>query len=63
MLSESRRSEQRNTALATLVGVTQALSVAKDACGFPPAQIALGSACALLTTIKVRPAPHQRDSD
>ena len=59
MLSGSQRLEQRKTALATLVGVTQVLSVAKDACGFPPAQIALGSACALLTTIKVCPTLQQ----
>ena len=32
----------------------QFLSGAKDACGVAPAQIALGSACVLLTMIRVR---------
>ena len=53
MSAESRQSKRRDGVLAGLDVATQLLSVAKDACGFPPAQIALGSACTLLTVIKV----------
>ena len=53
MSAESRQSKRRDGVLAGLDVATQLLSVAKDACGFPPAQIALGSACTLLTIIKV----------
>ena len=54
MFSSSGRSKQRDVTLSALDGVIQVLTVAKDGCGVPPAQIALGSACVLLTTIKVR---------
>ena len=54
MFSRSEKSKRRDVALSTLDGVVQVLSVAKDSCGIPPAQIALGSACVLLSTIKVR---------
>ena len=58
MPSKSKQKKGRDVALSTLDGVIQVLGVAKDACGVPPAQIALGSACVLLTTIKVRsPSP------
>ena len=40
--------------LSTLDVVIQDLNLAKDACGVPPAQIALSSASVLLTTIRVR---------
>jgi hypothetical protein len=33
----------------------QVLNIAKDSCGIPPAQVAFGSASALLTVIRVRP--------
>ena len=53
MSAESRKSKRRDGVLAGLDVATQLLSVAKDACGFPPAQIALGAVCTLLTIIKV----------
>ena len=43
----------RDVVLPTLDVFIQALNIAKDACGIPPAQIALGSASTLLTTIRV----------
>ena len=54
MSSKPKQKKGRDAALSTLDGVIQVLGVAKDACGVPPAQIALGSACVLPTTIKVR---------
>ena len=54
MASNSQRPEGRNGALSALDAVILVLSLAKDACGIPPAQIALGSAAALLTMIRVR---------
>lgn len=54
MSSESHlRSKRRDCVLAGLAAAIPILTAAKDVCGFPPAQIALGSACALLTIIKV----------
>ena len=53
MISRSQRSKRRDAALSTLDGFIQTLNVAKDTCGVPPAQIALASACILLTVIKV----------
>ena len=53
MSSKPKQKKGRYATLSTLDGVIQILGVAKDACGVPPAQIALGSACVLLTTIKV----------
>ena len=53
MSSGPQRSKRRDITLSTLDGVIQVLTLAKDTCGVPPAQIALGSACVLLTTIKV----------
>jgi hypothetical protein len=44
----------RDGVLSTLDVLIQALNLAKDACGIPPAQIALGSSCVLLTLIRVR---------
>ena len=43
----------RDALLPALDVLIQALNIAKDACGIPPAQIALGSACTLLTLIRV----------
>ena len=41
-------------ALLTALGLSiQALNIAKDACGIPPVQVALGSASVLLTMIQV----------
>ena len=53
MSSTPKEKKGRDVALSTLDGVITVLGAAKDACGVPPAQIALGSACVLLTTIKV----------
>ena len=50
----AKRSKGRDAVLSTLDVVIQGLNLAKDACGIPPAQIALGSASVLLTTIRVR---------
>lgn len=52
MSAESRQSKKREVILAGLDITIQVLSIAKDICSVPPAQIALGSACALLTIIK-----------
>ena len=53
----STQPQQRNGrdgVLSALDVLIQALSLAKDSCGIPPAQIALGSAAVLLTMIRVR---------
>ena len=50
----AKRSKGRDAVLSTLDVVIQGLNLAKDACGIPPAQIALGSASVLSTTIRVR---------
>ena len=55
MISRSQRSKRRDAGLSALDAFIQTLSVAKDTCGVPPAQIALASACILLTAIKVCP--------
>ncbi|KAF9785112.1 hypothetical protein BJ322DRAFT_1108573 [Thelephora terrestris] len=53
MASKSRQSKGRDGVLTGLDVAIQLLSVAKDACSvFPHAQIALGSACTLLTIIR-----------
>jgi hypothetical protein len=57
MASISQPQKGRDVALPTLDAFIQALNIAKDACGIPPAQIALGSASTLLTMIRVRPPP------
>ena len=54
MASASKPQKGREVVLPTLDVFIQALNIAKDACGIPPAQIALGSASTLLTMIKVR---------
>jgi hypothetical protein len=55
MASISQSQKARDVALPTLDVFIQALNIAKDACGIPPAQIALGSASTLLAMIRVRP--------
>ena len=52
--SSFQRPKERDGALSALDVLIQVLSLAKDTCGVPPAQIALGSAVALLTMIRVR---------
>jgi hypothetical protein len=54
MASTSQRQKGRNVVLPTLDVFIQVLNIAKDACGIPPAQIALSSASTLLTMIRVR---------
>ena len=53
MASTYREPKQRDGVLSTLDVFIQALNLAKDTCGIPPAQVAFGSACALLTMIRV----------
>jgi hypothetical protein len=54
MAQTSQPQNGRDVVLPTLDVFIQALNIAKDACGIPPAQIALGSAGTLLTMIRVR---------
>ena len=54
MASASQTPKGRDGALSTLDTLIQVLSLAKDTCGIPPAQIALGSAVILLSMIRVR---------
>ena len=51
----SQQPKGRDSLLSTLDVLIQALGIAKDTCGIPPAQIAIGSANVLLTMIRVRP--------
>ena len=53
MASTSQQTTGQDDALSTLDVFIQGLSLAKDTCGIPPAQIALGSALLLLTMIRV----------
>ena len=53
MTSISQRQKGRSGVLPTFDVFIQVLSIAKDSCGIPPAQIALGAACVLLTMIRV----------
>ena len=58
MASTSQRPKERDGVLPTLDVLIQALSVVEGACGaIPPAQIAISSASALLTMIRVRSFP------
>jgi hypothetical protein len=61
MSSTSQRPDGRDIILPTLDVFIQALDIAKDACGIPPAQIALVSASTLLTMIRVRFFPLCED--
>ena len=54
MASTSQRQKGRDGALSTLDVLIQVLTIAKGACGIPPAQVAFGSAVALLAMIRVR---------
>ena len=55
MASTSQPGKGRDVILPTLDVLIQALNIAKDTCGIPLAQIALGSASTLLTMIRVCP--------
>ena len=52
-MASSQQSKGRDGALSALDVLIQALNLAKDTCGIPPAQVALGSASVLLTMIRV----------
>lgn len=54
MASSSQQPKPRDGVLTTLKVVIRGLDLAKDACGFPPAQAVFGSVSALLTIIMVR---------
>jgi hypothetical protein len=54
-MASSQQPKGRDGVLPALDVLIQALNIAKDACGIPPAQIALSSASALLTMIRVPP--------
>ena len=56
-MASPQRSKGRDGALAALDVFIQGLNLAKDTCGIPPAQIALGSASVLLTMIRARFPP------
>ena len=56
-MASSQQQKGRDGVLKTLGVFIQALDIAKNACGVPPAQVALGSASTLLTMIQV-PSPH-----
>ena len=57
MASTSQQPKGRDSVLTALNVFIQALDIAKDACGIPPAQVALGSASVLLTMIRARFPP------
>jgi hypothetical protein len=53
-MASSQHPKARDGVLTSLDLLIQALNIAKDACGVPPAQIAFSSASVLLTMIRVR---------
>ena len=53
-MASSQQKKGRDGVLKTLDLFIQTLNIAKDACGVPPAQVALSSASTLLTMIRVR---------
>jgi hypothetical protein len=53
-MASSQHPKGRDGVLTSLDLLIQALNIAKDACGIPPAQIAFSSASVLLTMIRVR---------
>ena len=52
-MASSQQPKQHDVVLPTLDVFIQILSIAKDVCGIPPAQVALGAASTLLTMIRV----------
>ena len=60
-MASSQQPKERDGVLSALDVLIQALNLAKDSCGIPPAQIALGSAAVLLTMIRVRFLPILED--
>ena len=55
MATESPQPKGRDRTLPALDVLIQILEVAKVACVFPPAQVAIGSTSALLMVIRVPP--------
>jgi hypothetical protein len=53
-MASSQQQKGRDGVLTALDLLIQTLTIAKDACGIPPAQVALGSASVLLAMIRVR---------
>jgi hypothetical protein len=63
MATEPPQPKGRDRAIPALEALIQILEVAKVACVFPPAQVAIGSTSALLVIIKVRPLlPYHNES-
>ena len=54
MASTSQQPKGRDRVIPTLDVFIQVLSIAKDTCGIPPAQVAFGSASVLLSMIRAR---------
>lgn len=54
MVTRSPKPLGRDRALSTLNGLIIILDVARDSCGFPPAQAAIASTSILIAMIKVR---------
>ena len=54
MASESQPQKGHDNTLSRLGMAIDVLNLAKDVCGFSPAQAAFGAAAFLLTTIRVR---------
>jgi hypothetical protein len=52
-MASTQQPKSRDGVLSTLDDFIQALIVAKDSCGIPPAKIAFGSASVLLIMIRV----------
>ena len=52
-MASTQQPKGRDGVLTALDLLIQALNIAKDACGIPPAQVAFGSASVLLTMIRV----------
>ena len=61
MASTSQRQDGRDAVLPTLDVFIQVLNIAKDACGILPAQVAFGSASALLAMIRVHSPLLRKD--
>ena len=53
MASTSQQTKGRDGVLPALDVFIQILNIAKDTCGIPPAQVALGAASVLLAMIRV----------
>ena len=53
-MASPQETKGRDGVLSALDLLIQALSIAKDTCGIPPAQVALGSATVVLTMIRVQ---------